>query len=186
MRKYKDAILYFTLLIVCFIYALSTIKPPIVDIFMAEKGINEKTAELNEQQARLDKLLENQRAKMSQSVAKNIYKPEMSGLDPEASFSVMFDDIIDMIKYNGLKVYSIEYVYNPPNDLFQQGAADKFNVCQLNVALVGDYSALGSFIKELYKYPYLVNLDKIELTPYPKNRKILLANLQIVLYSSKQ
>ena len=78
-----------------------------------------------------------------------------------------------------------EGVYNPPEDEFIKSAADKFNVCSLNMQIIADYSDLESFLKELYKYPYLININKIELTPYPKNKKILMSILQLKLYSSK-
>lgn len=88
-----------------------------------------------------------------------------------------------MAKYNGLKIYAIQYTYNPPDDEFVKGATGKYNVCQLDMEVIVDYQDLESFLKDIYKYPYLINIDMIELTPYPKNKKILLTNLQIKLYS---
>lgn len=185
MRKYKEAILYTVFILIGFIYALVSIRPVIVDIFTVETGINKQTGILSDSQKKLEALQKSEQEKQSiVGQAKNIYKPEIAGLDAESSFAILFDDIIDMTKYNGIKIFAIEYVYNPPDDDFVKGAPDKYNVCQLNMSIIGDYSDIEGFLKELYKYPYLVNIDKVELTPYPKNKKILLSNMSIELYSA--
>ena len=126
-------------------------------------------------------------AKDVQTAGKNkkIYKPEEPGMDSESSFTILFDDIIEMAKYNGIKIYSIEYIYDPATDEVVKGSPDKYNVCQLNMQMIADYPDMESFFKELYKYPYLVNLEKVEITSYEKNKKLLLVNLQLKLYSSK-
>lgn len=186
MKKYKEPILYTILILLGFIYVVSRAQPQIVQILDIEKNIKDKTV----QSADLDRKLETIKQSMSErmslaGLAKKVYKPEIEGLDVESSFTVIFDDIIDMAKYNGIKIYSIEYVYNPQDDEFVKGAADKYNVCQLNMQLITDYEDMQSFLVELYKYPYLINIDKLELTPYPKDKKILLTYLQLKLYSSK-
>lgn len=186
MRKYKEAILYTALILIGFIYAIVSIRPEIVKIFQVEKNINEQTIQASDLEKKLEDLKLAEKEKMSLSgQSKNIYKPDIAGLDAESSFTVIFDDIIDMAKYNGIKIYSIEYVYNPKDDLFVKGASDKYNACQLKISVVGDYTDIESFLKELYKYPYLVNIDKVELSPYSKNKKILISNMQIGLYTSK-
>lgn len=186
MKKYKEAILYTILILLGFIYVVTRAKPEIVKIFDIEKNIKEKSVQVADLERKLETLKKSMEDKMSLSgQAKQIYKPEVSGLDVESSFTVIFDDIIDMARYNAIKIYSIEYVYDPPSDEFVKGAHDKYNVCQLNMQLITDYQNLEGFLQELYKYPYLVNIDKLELTPYPKDKKILLTYLQLKLYSSK-
>ena len=51
--------------------------------------------------------------------------------------------------------------------------------------IISDYTDFQGFISDLYKYPYLVNINNVEVYPYPKNKKILLINLSITLYASK-
>lgn len=185
MRKYREAIIYAIFILIGFIYALNNIRPAIVSIFQVETGINKQANQLSDSEKKLDALKKTEQEKQSiVGQAKNIYTPDIAGLDAESSFAVIFDDIIEMTKYNGIKLYSIEYVYNPKDDDFVKGAPDKYNVCQLNMSVIGDYADIESFLKELYKYPYLVNIDKVELSPYPKNKKILLSKMQIILYSS--
>ncbi len=186
MHKYKEAILYIIFIIIGFAYSIMTIRPAIIKVIDIEKGIREKSVQVADLERKREtlKAAEMEKNTFSDQV-KNIYKSEASGADAESSFTVVFDDVINMAKYNGIKIYSIEYVYNPPEDEFIKSAADKINVCSLNMQIIADYSDLESFLKELYKYPYLININKIELTPYPKNKKILMSILQLKLYSFK-
>lgn len=190
MKKYKEAILYTVLILIGFVYVISRAKPEIGSILRIENNIKEKTATLAESQRKLEDLKKSEadaaaKKETVQTQVKNIYKPETTSTEAESAFTITFDDIVDMAKYNGIKIYSIEYVYNPAEDNFVKNASGQYNVCQLNMQIVSDYPDLESFLKELYKYPYLINVDKLELTPYPKNKKILLTNLQLKLYSSK-
>ena len=168
-------------------FAVYKMQPKVVGLIQVQKDLQAKNIEA----ADLDKKLETLKAAALQKDVqtagqnKKIYKSSEPGLDAESSFTVLFDDLIEMAKYNAVKIYSIEYVYNPPTDDFVKGAPGKYNVCQLNMQMIADYVDLESFIKELYKYPYLVNIDKLELTPYQKNKKILMVNLQVKLYSEK-
>lgn len=187
MLRYKEAILYIFFILLGLIYAVVKLQPTAVSLYKDETAIKAKTVEMTDLQRKLETLKAAQMEKdiNAASEVKKIYQPEGSGLDAESSFTVLFDDIIEMAKYNGIKIYSIEYVYNPADDEFVKKASDKYNVCKLNMEVISDYVDLESFFQELYKYPYLVSLDKVELTPYTKNRKILLTKLEIKLYTAK-
>lgn len=186
MQRYREAILYILLVVVGLVFSIFKLKPAVVDTYHTVSDISTKTAQSADLDRQLEQLKANEAQKMSLAgQPKNIYKPSEAGLDAEASFTVIFDDIIEMAKYNGIKIYSIQYNYNPAEDEVVKGAGTQYNVCQLDMQLISDYPDLESFLKELYKYPYLVNINKIELAPYQKNKKILLTNLQLKLYSSK-
>lgn len=187
MQRYREAILYIVLLVVALIFTMSQLKPAIVNTFNTNKELSTKKSESEDLERRIEAIKaadikKNTRATL---LSKKIYKPSESGLDPESSFSILFDDVIEMAKFNNIKVYAIEYTYNPESDDFVKGAASKYNVCQLSMQVISDYADLESFLKELYKYPYLLNISKIEMMPYAKNKKILLTNLQLKLYSEK-
>lgn len=187
MKKYREAILYAVIIILVFIFIVKKAQPEVVRIIDIEKNIAQNSMQYTDLERKLETLKKSQMERMSMTgQIKNIYKPDIAGLEAESSFTVIFDDIIEMTKYNGIKIYSVEYVYNPTEDEFVKGAADKYNVCQLNMQIISDYPDLDSFLKEIYKYPYLINIDKLELIPYPKDKKILLTNLALKLYSSKQ
>ena len=186
MQKYKDSLIFIVFFLVFFIWLLVTLKPQISDIISVENDLKLKTVEAADLETKLAALKASEIEKTTTSgQMKNIFKPDEPGLDAESSFTVVFDDIIDMAKYNGVKIYSIEYVYNPPEDEFVKGAPSQYNVCELKMSIISDYADLESFLKEIYKYPYLIDIDKIELSPYTKNKKILLTNLQIKLYATK-
>lgn len=186
MYRYKEAILYTIFLVIIFIITVVKLHPELIKIINNENNIKAKTIESDDLERKLQALKASEMEKKTSSVqTKTIYKPAESGLDAEGSFTLVFNDLIEMAKYNGVKIYSIEYAYNPTDDEFIKGDATKYNVCQLNMQVIADYLDLKSFLKEVFKYPYLVNINKIELTPYTKNKKILLANIQLKLYSSK-
>lgn len=186
MQKYKDSIIYIVFILIFLIWTVVSLKPKITDIISVENDLKAKTVESADLDRKLEALKASEVEKTVDSgQVKNIYKPDMPGLDAESSFTVIFDDIIDMAKYNAVKIYSIEYVYNPPEDEFVKSASAQYNVCELKMSLISDYPDLESFMKELYKYPYLINIEKVELTPYTKNKRLLLTNLNIKLYSTK-
>ena len=186
MLKYKEAIIFIVFTIVALVVGVINIQPLIVQTMDIENKIKTQSQQVVDLQRQLDSLKQKAMEKLDLSAqTKKIYQPETQGLDAESSFTVVFDDIIDMAKYNGLKIYSILYTYNPADDEFVKGAADRYNVCVLSTQIISDYADLESFLKELLKYPYLINIDKFEITPYPKNKRILVTNLQIKLYTSK-
>ena len=187
MQKYKDSILYIIFIIISIIFVGVKIQPKAVELFDIEGKLKAKTLEVSDLDRKLEaiKAANVEKATITAQKTKKIYKSEEVGLDTESSFTVLFDDIIEMAKYNGIKIYSIEYIYNPPEDEVIKVAAGQYNVCQLNMQMIADYLDLESFFKELYKYPYLINMDNIEIVPYEKNKKLLLIKLQLKLYSAK-
>lgn len=187
MQRYSKSILIAVAVLILTVFLFTKAQPKVAELYSVEKNLSTKTTESADLERQLETLkTEATKKEMSMSTAlKKIYKPEVPGVDAEASFTLMFDDLIEMAKYNGVKIYSVEYVYNPETDEFVVGAKDKFNVCQLNMQVIGDYSDLETFFQEIYRYPYLVNFDKIELVPYEKNKAIIIGKIQIKLYSSK-
>lgn len=187
MYRYKEAILFIVAIIVVIVIAVVKMHPKVSELISVEQDLSTKTAESQDLDRKLEALKSAEVKKQMQVEKQNkkIYKPGDAGLDAESSFTVVFDDIIEMAKYNNVKVYSIEYTYNPETDEFVKGDPNKYNVCQVDMRLIADYVDLESFLRELYKYPYLVNVDKLELTPYQKNKRIIIANLQLKLYSQK-
>lgn len=186
MLRYKEAIIYSVFIIVVFVIVVAKLQPEVAKIIDIENNIKTQTGQEADLERKLETLKKSEIEKQEISAqSKKIYKPDIAGLDEDASFAVLLDDVIDMAKYNSIKIYSIKYTYNPKEDDFVKGAADKYIVCQLEMQVISDYADLESFLRELYKYPYLINIDKIELSPYTKNKRIIITNLQIKLYTSK-
>jgi hypothetical protein len=131
MQLYKEAIIYVLVFFAAIIILGVKLKPQVFNIYGIEKNLNAKNIEIVDLQRKLDTLKSAEAEKTNLAgLTKTIYKPGEAGTDTESSFTVVFDDIIDMAKYNGVKIYSIEYVYNPTDDEFVKSASDKYNVCQ--------------------------------------------------------
>lgn len=116
---------------------------------------------------------------------KPVYKNELEISDPMSSFGVMFEDVIQAAKYNGLKLRSISYNLSPADDPVQASVAEDYNVCNVTMKMLGTYSQFRSYFQDIYNYPYLINLAKISMDPYAKNPKILISDVVVTLYSSK-
>lgn len=187
MKKYKDSILYILFIVIPIVFVGVKIQPKVVTLLDVENQLKAKNLEVLDLDRKLEAIKAESAAKEAQSSqkSKKIYKAEEAGLDVESSFTVLFDDIIEMAKYNGIKIYAIEYVYDPADDEVVKGAPASYNVCQLNMQMIADYVDLEGFFKEIYKYPYLVNINNVEIVPYEKNKKLLLTKLQLKLYTAK-
>lgn len=188
MKKYKDLIIYSIVLVVVLVFGLTKIVPLIGNFFDLRTQVNSKYSSVSDLQRQIDKHKQDEAAADSAKAlepTKQIYSSEGAGEDAETSFTVLFDDVINMAKYNGVKVYSIEYAYNPADDPFVKGASDKYNVCKLTMDLIADYADFEGFLKEIYKYPYLINFDTLRIMPYQKNKKLLLIEVSLELYTKK-
>lgn len=186
MLKYKGIILYILIVIIGFVWAVVTLKPNVLDIYHIETEIKQKRIDSANLESTLQDLKTAEISKKSLKKAqKPIYSPTNTDLDTESVFSSMFDNIIQMAKNNGIKIYSIEYDYNPSEDEFVKQAGARYNVCQLKMEIISDYPDLESFLREVLKYSYLVNIDSLELSPYGKNKRFIITNLVLKLYAEK-
>lgn len=95
------------------------------------------------------------------------------------------EEINDLVKYYGLKVYKIDYKYDPEEDIFYKEKKDVYNVCNVNMELFGSYMKFQSFLKDLYKHEHFLNIQEIEINPYKKDKSILHIKLMLSLYAEK-
>lgn len=116
---------------------------------------------------------------------KPVYKNDIEATDQLSSFGVMFEDVIQSAKYNGLKLRSIAYNTAPSGDVVQTNISADYNVCAITMQLIGNYMQFRSYFQDIYNYPYLINLDKISVNPYEDNKRILIADVTVILYSTK-
>ncbi len=116
---------------------------------------------------------------------KPVYQNDIATIDPMSSYGVMFEDVIQSAKYNGLKLKSISYNTNPTNDVVFKNISSEYNVCSISMQLIGNYMQFRSYFQDIYNYPYLINLDTINIKPYENNKRILISDITITLYSIK-
>ena len=117
------------------------------------------------------------------SSQKKIYSPIESDLGNDTLFFTLYNDVLDMFHSNAVRIKSLNYTYNPSGDKFVDFGKDVYFVCDLNMELVSDYVNLGKVIQDIYQYPYYIKINEIKVKPYSKDKKILLTNMTLRLYS---
>ena len=162
-----------------------------VQSYMATKQeIETKKATLQEKQTKLDgykkkEAEEKAKEQESKNSDKPFYKPIESGMDTEAVIAGDFNEILQLIRANQIKVRSIKYDYDPSDDNFVSGAGAKYNVARLNMEMIANYSNYDNFLKEMYKHEHFLDLQSVEIVPYKKNKRVLLINFKVKLYAQK-
>ena len=188
LKKFKNAFLILVLLVFFVIYLMVTsIIPKLHIICTISSEYNTQSASLSNKERSLDSLKEAaiKANDMNMSDIKEMYKPIETGLDAESIVASQFSDILKLLQANSIKTKSIQYNYNPPDDLFVKGAGDKLSVCKLDMQMVATYKNFENFLKDLHKHKHFLDISKIEILPYEKNKTILIINLQLKLYAQK-
>ena len=127
----------------------------------------------------------NQKAASLASLSKGFYKPMESGLEPDVVIASEFNEILSLITSNFIKTRSVKYTYDPADDEFVKNSQGKYSVCLLDMEMIANYNDFKNFLKELYKHEHFLDIVKIEIVPYQKNKSILLITLQVKLYAEK-
>ena len=194
IKKYLDmfkiALIIFVVAIVALVGLLAKIVPETLK-YVNNKGDLEKTQqELTQKEsdlatAKANKAKQEKRAKEQVEVKaffKNIKNVGNSTSDILAGET---QEINDLIKYYGLKVYKVDYKYDPEDDIFYKEKKDVYSVCNMNLELFGSYMKFQSFLKDLYKHEHFLNIQGIEINPYKKDKSILHIKLDLSLYAEK-
>ena len=126
-----------------------------------------------------------QKLAAQQSKIKPVFDPKNGAEDSMAAFGGMFEDIIDYVKINGLKLRSVDYFLNPQDDPIFSQMPTLYNVAQVKIFVIGDYTQVEGLMRDLTLYPYFINIAEISISPYEKNRQYLLCYLTLNLYSKK-
>ena len=141
--------------------------------------------ELEDKQAKKSNV-ERKIKKLQDSIAgsqKRVYSPIESDLGNDTLFFTLYNDVIEMIHGNSVKIKSIDYIYNPESDNFVMYGKDAYFVCDVNMELVSNYTNLGKLIQDLYQYPYYIKINNVTVNPYELDKKILITNMSLRLYA---
>lgn len=174
-------------LILVLVFGLYILVPKINSAVELYKNVQSKTQSVEDLKQQIEQL-KNKKAqyeKAERVSTKPVYKNELETTDQMSSFGVMFEDVIQSAKYNGLKLRSISYDTAPAGDVIKANMSDNYNVCTISMQLIGNYMQFRSYFQDIYNYPYLINLDKVDIVPYEKNKRILIADINVTLYSTK-
>ncbi len=147
---------------------------------------NQKNEELVVKQEKLNQIKRQKLAsthKKETTSGKVIYEVMGQQFSPEASFGIMFENILSNITNSGVRIRSIDYNYQPVDDKILMTKTAGYNACELSFITVGNYTQLQNFFKNIAKEKYLSSLYEIYIEPYDKDKTILVARFKIRLYT---
>lgn len=185
-EKFKIPIVILVISVLLGILLITKIVPVAQKLIETDTQISSQAAALEDKKRNLEDLtIQSQKKTETQDLEKAIFKPVETGLDTESVMAFEFNEILNLIRANSVKMRSIKYDYNPADDNFVKGAPNKFDVSRLDLEMVADYKDFEGFLKDLYKHEHFLDISKIEIAPYQKDKKILLINFQMKLYAEK-
>lgn len=187
LKKFKIAVSIFAGSIVVYGFLVSKIVPEVQRIIQIQEQHKTQTSTLADAERKLQGLKDNIEAKKIENanMVKAFFKPINGGNDTESVISDEFGEILQIIRVNKIKTRSMKYDYDPQDDNFVKNVGNKYHVCRITAEMVGNYSNFENFLRELYKHEHFLEISKIEIVPYQKNKRILLATLQIKLYAQR-
>lgn len=187
LKKFQIAVSILAVALILFIFLITKIVPEVQRISQIQGEYATQTASLTDSERKLKDLQDAGKRKEleNENTAKIFFKPISEGLDTEAAISDEFGEILQLIRENKIKTRSVKYDYDPQDDNFVKNAANRYHVCRVTAEMIATYSNFANFLRELYKHEHFLEISKIEIAPYEKNKRILLVNLQIKLYAQK-
>ena len=165
--------------------AINIIIPKVQEMNELKLTIEQKEGELKQLNDKT-RVVQNKIKKIKNSIMtsqKKIYSPIESDLGNDTLFFTLYNDIIEMLHANSIKIKSIDYTYNPETDAFVKFGKDIYFVCDVDMEVVSNYINLGKLIQDLYQYPYYIKINNIEVTPYQRDKTILISTLSLRLYA---
>lgn len=188
MDKYKRY--YGLFIIVGVIFAIaylsySLISPKVSDLDATERKVVslQKEADALRNKKLIVEKKKKQLADNAVKAQKKIFSPIETDLGDDSLFFALYNDVIEMIHTNSVKIKKMDYSYNPEDEPFVKHGKDKYFVCDINLELVSNYVNLGKLIQNIYQYPYYIKINNIEVKPYKKDKKILLTNMSLRLFA---
>ncbi|MBR1373276.1 type 4a pilus biogenesis protein PilO [bacterium] len=186
LKKYIGVIVFVLLVIVMIVLSVTkVIVPKINEKTNLENTITEQTGKkqnLEDTKRRIEAKIADMRQAML-SGQKKVYSTIESDLGNDTLFFTLYNDVIEMLHANSIKIKSINYKYNPEKDAFVQAGQDIYFVCDVDMQIVSNYVNLGKFIQAVYQYPYYIRINNIDVHPYDKDKKILITDLGLRLYA---
>jgi len=132
-----------------------------------------------------EELAESSEESAEQAADKPFFKPLESGSDPDVVLAGEFNEILSLVVANKIKTRSVKYDYEPKGDAFFRSAASRYSVCRLDMVMIANYTDFKNFLKDLYKHEHYLDITKIEIQPYSKDKSILIVNFQLTLYAER-
>ncbi len=189
MEKFiKDNLAYLLLVVIAFfggIYFVYNVGSQAWNNMSEVKAKKEELAAKQQklEQIRQQKMMSQKAEKKEVKSGKVIYEVLGQQFSAEASFGIMFENILANMSNSGIRIRSIDYNYSPSDDLILQTNTPGYNACELSFVAVSTYTQLQTFLKNLAKENYLTCISEIYIEPYDKDKTILVSRFKIRLYT---
>ncbi len=184
-RRYYGVIALVVAIAVLILGSYKIIFPKVNELTTLTSNITKKEKELKDLESKLN-IVKNKIKKIKDSITgsqKKIYYPVESDLGNDTLFFTLYNDVIEMVHANSVKIKSIDYASNPESDEFVRFGKDVYFVCDVNMEIVSNYINLGKLIQDIYQYPYYIRINGLSVRPYEKDKRILLSSLSLRLYA---
>lgn len=183
--RYYGVIIFVVIIAATAMFSFNTLSRAITEMQNINSDLAQKEQTYNlklEQKKNVDRKLA-QIKTSADNVQKKVYAPVDSDLGNDSLFFTLYNDVIEMIHSNAIKIKSMSYNYNPESDPFVKFSRDTYFVSEINMELVSNYANLGKFIQEMIQYPYYIKIESIDVKPYVKDKKILISDVKLKLYA---
>ena len=184
-RRYYGVMAFVGAALLLIFVSYKMVVPKITELTTLTTTINSKQKEVSDLEQKLN-IVKTKIKKIKDSITgsqKKIYYPVESDLGNDTLFFTLYNDVIEMVHANSVKIKSIDYASNPESDEFVRFGKDIYFVCDVNMEIVSNYINLGKLIQDIYQYPYYIRINSLSVKPYEKDKKILLSNLSLRLYA---
>lgn len=186
-KNYKEVIISVLIILVMAVVGIRQIISAASKIQTTKQ---EHTGEKSKLEEIKKSLVEQEEAKkallIKQNKIKPVFDPKNGAEDSIASFGGMFEDVIDYIKMNSLRLRTVSYQISPAEDQIYASFPNLYSVCKVNLLFIGTYLQFEGFLRDLSLYPYFINIAEVQIAPYEKNKQYLMINFSIDLYAKKQ
>lgn len=187
LKKFKIAISILAVTLVVLIALVAQIVPKVQKIIEIQDSYKTQTSALADAERKLEAVKADAEKKEAENedIMKMFFKPISDGLDTEAAISDEFGEILQVMRDNKIKARSVKYDYDPQDDNFVKNVGSKYHVCRVTAEMIANYGNFAGFLRELYKHEHFLDISSVEITPYQKNKRILLVSFQFKLYAQK-
>lgn len=164
--------------------------PHMSGTFQNIKKLGENRTAVNTKRTELQRLKDNiaqaEAARIPDNEMKVFYKniKATGGLSADILAGEV-QEINDLIKYYGIKVYKVNYTYDDENDTFYKGEKDKYSACRMDLEMFSNYMKFQGFLKDLYKHEHFLDIQSVDIKPYKKDKSILDIVMVLNLYAEK-
>lgn len=194
IKKYLDmfkiAIAIVVVAILTSVFLLIKIVPDSITYFGNKTKLSETETKLSAKRAELETVKRNKEKKEAMAQEgieiKSFFRDiKSSGNSTADILAGEIQEINDLVKFYGIKMYKVNYNYDPAEDVFFKEKKDVYSVCNMNMELFASYMKFQSFLKDLYKHEHFLDIKAIEVSPYKKDKSILNIKMDVSLYAEK-